>query len=62
MPEIILTSDDILRQINVTIDAIEKRQVNQESIDSIYKNVCGIYDKEMDGKLKYFDIRNTQQC
>ena len=56
-----MTSDDMLRQVSVTIDAIEQRQVNQESIDSIYENVCDTYYKEMDEKWKYFDIRNTKR-
>ena len=46
-----MTSDDIIMQIYITIYTIEQPQTSQESIDSIYEKVCGIYYKEMDEKL-----------
>ena len=61
MPPNFMASDDILRQINATVDAIEQRVANQENIDSIYGNVCNMYYAEMDEKLKFFDIRKTKR-
>ena len=40
IPETFMASDDIIMQINITIDSIEQRQTSQKSIDSIYEKVC----------------------
>ena len=62
LPETFMSSEYIIRQINITIDSIEQRHTNQENIDSIYERVCEIYYNEMDEKLKYFDCRNTKRA
>ena len=62
LPETFMASEDVLWQINIAIDTIKQRQTNQESIDSNYENVCKSYYKEIDGKLKYLDIRNNKRA
>ena len=62
IPDSFMKDEDTLQKIHDFIDKIELQESSQQSIDSMFKDFCGVVKDEMDKKLDCRKINSPKCC